>query len=74
MIQSVLLRIRMDFNGNRLGEPEIIKILPDDAQGCLKKTARIYARMIQNDLINNEDKGGQKKSEVQKSERKSYQV
>lgn len=71
MMQSVLLKLRIDFNGNRLEEPEIIKVLPENPEVNLSKLARIYAYMIQNDLANHKGKGGQEELEIQKSERKS---
>ncbi len=70
-ITTAHIKIRIAFNGNRIGEPEIIKVLPENPEVNLSKLARIYARMIQNDLANSEGEGGQKKLEVQKSERKS---
>ncbi len=65
---NVLIKIRVDFNGNRLGEPEIIEIIPGDPQGQLNKAARIYARMIKNELAAAVEETN---SEDQKSERKS---
>lgn len=60
----------MDFNGNRLGSPEIIETLAGDCDG-LDKLAKIYARMILNDLAASNEKGGQGEIEIQKNERKS---
>lgn len=65
---NVLIKIRVDFNGNRLGEPEIIEIIPGDGQGQLNKAARIYARMIKNELAAAVEETNLK---AQKSERKS---
>ncbi len=55
-----VIRLRFDFNGNQIGQPEIIDTLINDNDG-LDKLARIYARMIKN------DKGVMEQEEFQKA-------
>ena len=70
MMKLIRIRIHLDFNGNQIGQPEIINILPDN-MNCLDKVARIYARMIQNDFAVSKERGEQGELKIQKSERKS---
>jgi hypothetical protein len=49
MMAVARVKLRIDFNGNRIGQPEIIETLIHCNDG-LDKLAKIYARMIKNDL------------------------
>ena len=69
MPQLALIKIRMDFNGKKLEEPEIIEVISNksNAEDHLNKLANIYARMFyrERELMN------EKNLISRKSERKS---
>ncbi len=67
MSQLALIKIRADYKGNHLQEPEIIELIPDKykVEEYLNKLATIYARMLHRELTSESN------SDVHKSERKS---
>ena len=67
MSQLALIKIRADYKGNHLQEPEIIEIIPDKykAEEHLNKLATIYARMLHREFTSESD------TDIHKSERKS---
>lgn len=71
MIETALIRVRMDSNGNRLGKPEIIEFVPDSNEANLLILAKIYARKIQNELAATKEDLFESETYSQKSERKS---
>lgn len=52
MSHLALLKVRMDFDGNRIGEPEIIEVMSGNnkREEYLNKLASVYARLLQKEL------------------------
>lgn len=66
MIETVFIKVKMDAHGSCISK-QIVEKSPENSYENIGRLAKIYARMIQNDLVANQEKGGQEELGFQKN-------